>query len=255
MSPTTTTKTADAPRTPRRRTSPARPASASVVARRVACAFALILLPSAVCLGLAGCNVFGILASRTVGPPAVKPQYVLPKAPVVVLVENFRNPAAVRLDAERLGRHITAELKRYDLAPIIEPAALGPVLARPDFASMKQSEIAKAVGAAQLIYVDLRKFDVEEALGSEMIRGHAELSVRVIDAATGETKWPTDAAGGSLLTIETPYLRTGAGTGPSGGGPSANEPALREGMAKQAAQKIARLFRKWKPDEEWVNGG
>ncbi len=199
---------------------------------------------------LPGCNLIGALAYKTVGPPAVPAQYVPPKEPTLVMVENFRNPAAVRLDAERLSRYVSQELDRRDIVPIVAAAALDALRDRPDFARMTPGQIGQAAGAKQVLYVDLLKFNVEDALGSEMIRGQMELTVRFVDAASGKTLWPTDSPEGMLLSIETPYRRTGPGTGPSGGGPGATEMGLREAMSTGMAAKISRLFRKWKPDEE-----
>lgn len=207
----------------------------------------IILL--AMVLGGSGCNVVGALLYKTSGPAAIPPQYVLAKEPTLVLVENFRNPAAVRLDADRLARYVADELKRHDIAPTVDHAALERVRAQPDYAKMTQGEIARAVGAKQIIYIDLKKFEVEDAMASEMIRGNVELTIRVVDES-GKLLWPTDMPEGKLTSIETPYMRVGAGTGRTGGGPGANEIGLRESMTSQMALRIGRMFRKWKPDTE-----
>jgi hypothetical protein len=206
------------------------------------------ILHSAFCISLFGCNILGVLAYKTRGPAPVPAEYVPAKEPMLVLAENYRNPAAVRLDADRMGRHISAELERYHVAPIIAPDALDEVRARPGFATMKLGQVGAAAGAKQVLYVNLIKFNVEPAIGSEMIRGQVEMSVRVVDSASGKTLWPADEPEGKLLSLETPYLRTGAGTGPSGGGPGATEAALRDTMCRQMAERTVKLFRKWTPD-------
>jgi hypothetical protein len=216
--------------------------------RSTAAGVLLCLLPSAFCLGLTGCNLLGVLMYKTQGPAPVPAEYVPKHEPMLVLAENWKNPAQSRLDAEQLGRHVTAELQQYDIAPTIDQAVLEQLRAKPTFVSMKLSEIGKAAGASQVLYVNLLKFDVEQTLGSEMIHGSIEATVKVIDAATGQTRWPGDEPDGKLLTLQTPDLRVGGGVGPSGGGPNATEAALREAMCRDMAVRIVKLFRKWTPD-------
>jgi hypothetical protein len=195
-----------------------------------------------------GCNVLGVLVYKTRGPAPIPAEYVPKREPMLVMAENWNNPALSRLDAEELARHVTAELQQYDIVPAVEQSELEAVRTRPNFASMKLSEIGQAAGASQVLYVNILKFNVQDTIGSEMIKGQVDATVKVIDAATGKTLWPSDEPEGKLLSLETPQLRTGAGIGPTGGGPNATETAMRDTMCREMAVRIVKLFRKWSPD-------
>jgi hypothetical protein len=210
--------------------------------------YAFCILLSAFCISLPGCNILGVLVYKTRGPAPVLPEYVPHHEPMLVMAENWKNPALARLDGEQLGRHITAELQQYDIAPTVDPDALEHVRARPNFSTMKLSEIGQAAGAAQVLYVNILKFNIDETIGSEMIKGQVDVTVKVIDAATGHTLWPADEPDGKLLSLETPQMRTGAGIGPTGGGPTATEAAMRDTMCRDMAVRVVKLFRKWTPD-------
>src|SRR3712207_3208385 len=66
------------------------------------------------CALLAGCNVIGVAAYKFSGPPTV-PAKFKPAAqePMLVLVENSRNPTNLRMDADRLARSLATELKQH----------------------------------------------------------------------------------------------------------------------------------------------
>src|SRR4051812_41278453 len=82
------------------------------------CILCLILL----CSG--GCNVIGAVAGKTLGGPDVKALYLPAKAPMVVVVENWRNPAGTVAEAEQLARLVSRDLHTYDVAPLIESEAV-----------------------------------------------------------------------------------------------------------------------------------
>ena len=193
-----------------------------------------------------GCALFGALFYKVHGPTPVPAKYVPKKEPTLVLVENYRHPASVRLDAERLGRYIVEEFEGREIAPTIDPALLEELRARPDAKTMSQSAIGRALGAKQVLYVDLTSFNVEEALGSEAIKGKAEATLKLVDATTGDTLWPDAVTTGYPVALETPYVRVGEDT---------NEMRLREQMCRQLANQIGKLFRKWSPEYESTEGG
>lgn len=216
-------------------------------AARRACAG--LFLPAALCLllSLNGCNIFGAFFAKVAGPTPVEAKYKpSKKKPLVVLVENYRNPSSVRLDAERLSRHITDEISRHHIAPVIDPGEVDDLRAKPAFRTMSQSAVGRAVGAGQVLYVNVVSFDVEEALGSGMIKGRAELTVKLVDTATSRTLWPSDTTVGHPMSIETAYQRTGE---------HANEMTLREQMCRQFADQIGKLFRKYTPDYDAGDAG
>lgn len=196
--------------------------------------------PLLVLILVAGCTSAGAIAHKLVGPPPIKPQYVPPKDQrMLVLVENYTNPSATVLDTQRLALRIEEELRRHRIAPLVGADKLEAIRSDAGYAKMTIPAVARAVGAGQVLYVNVRGFTVEGTVGAEMIKGHTDMTVRVVDAA-GETRWPTDNATGHPLTIETPWLRQGQDT---------NETTLRDQMSRQAATYIVKLFRKHHPDE------
>jgi hypothetical protein len=195
--------------------------------------------PLLLLLLVSGCNVGGALAHKIIGPPPIPAQYVPSKEPTLVLVENYRNPSAAILDARRLERRVADELQRHSVAPVVDPDRLESVRATPEFSKMTIPAVGRATKAKQILYVNVRHFSIEGTVAGEMLKGRAEMSVRVVDASTGESHWPADAAG-YAIAIETPWFRQGEG---------ADEAALREQMSWRAADSIVKLFRKHGAEE------
>jgi predicted small lipoprotein YifL len=191
---------------------------------------------------LAGCGAIGAVAYKAI-PPSTPPAYKPVKDDMLVLVENFRNPSSVSLTSERLDRQIAYELVEHKVAPIINPDRLEELrlTKQKQYSSMNVAAIGKAMGARQVLYADLIDFSVETAMGSEMSKGHAELRVRVIDVATGQTRWPEDVAAGYPVKLETPFLPLKSGV---------TESTLRDQMIHTLADRTAQVFYGHFTDEE-----
>jgi hypothetical protein len=189
-----------------------------------------------------GCNVVGALAYKVSGPPAIPAKYVPAKnEPMLVLVENSRNPSSQRIDADRLAGAIKEELEKHKVAPVIDPDKLTEFRRAQGatYATQAITAVGRQVGAAQVLYIDLIDLSVEPAMGSELLQGRAEARVRVVDVQTGQTKWPQDASQGQPVGAATSYI-----SGTAGGG----EPAVRDQLIQALADKIAKLFYTWKSD-------
>jgi hypothetical protein len=170
----------------------------------------LILAP------LGGCNVVGYAAHAVSGPPTVPAAYPLGNKPTVVLAEKFDNPGNAAFDAEPMARFITDELKAHNAAPMIDPAKVdslrqsrGPAAYR----AMTIAAVGNAVGAEQVIYVNILRSELEAAEGTDTVRGSGEILVKVIDARTGATLWPTDAEAGKPVSTQTRLYRQGESAG------------------------------------------
>lgn len=186
------------------------------------------------------CSTAGVLAHKFVGPPPVPATYKPAKEPMLVLVENYRNPSASMLDSARLSMLVGEQFRRHNIAPLVAPARLEALRADPAYAEMTIPAIGRHVGAKQVLYVNVRRFGVEGTVGGEMLKGTAEMTVRVVDAATGDNRWPIDA-GGHPVAVTTPWVRLGEG---------ASEVALREQMIRSAAVAIGKIFRKYSSEFE-----
>ena len=196
------------------------------------------------CAGVAllfGCEAIGVAAYKLSPEPQVPAQYVPPKEPTLVLVENYRNPDSVSLAAEQLTRQITVELRHHDVVPLIDPDSLFEL--RNDhpekYAKMNISQIGKTLKARQVLYADLVQFTVESTLASDMVKGHAQVHVRFIDTLTGHTLWPQDVSDGASIGFDTPYLHLTDG---------ASEATVRGQLVSALAVKVGQLFYKWSSD-------
>lgn len=197
-----------------------------------------------VCLLAGGCSIVGAVGSKFTGAQKVAPQYRPPQEPMLVLVENYHNPAATRLDAQRLGLRLAEELNDRGVAPVVDPGRVESLQGRDDYGTMPIEKVGQAVGARQVLYVNLREFGSSGTVGDDAVKGRADMHVRVVDAATGRTRWPTDASRGYRVTVETPWS----------GQRRAGEVAVREQLARRAAHEIGKLFRTWSPEDETVDG-
>ena len=225
------------------RTKHSTPAAARPLAspRRAPRRIVRCLVSIAALASLAGCTPMGMLTHKLVGPPPRPAQYLPAKERMLVLVENYRNPSAAMLDAERLARRLSDELAQYNIAPLVAPDRLEAVRGQPDYAKMTIPAVGRAAGAKQVLYVNVRQYTVEGTVAGEMTKGKADMTVRVVDAKTGANRWPTDSSAGHAVTIQTPWLRREEGV---------NESTLRDQMSRQAATYIVKLFRKHSAEDD-----
>lgn len=191
-----------------------------------------------------GCNLVGAVLYKVTPELEIPPKFVLKKdAPTVVLVENYRTPDLAANDAELLARSLQAKLDEKKVAPIIKTEKIFDLRnSRPkDFAKMTVPEIAKAVGAEQVIYVDLQSGGISSMTGQSLFQGKAYVAVKVIDAKTGATLFPTESADGIGLGFE---------TNPRKGRDEGSYPAVRSELYDGMAKTIGRLFYPYKPSED-----
>jgi hypothetical protein len=206
------------------------------IACRLACAL-FILLPSSFILIQGGCTILGVAAAKLAPDPVIPPQYELAKEPTLVLVENFHNPASLRMQADSLNRALCDDLLANDAAPLVDSEDAA-ALRRKDveaYRKMPLDAIGKAVGATQVIYVDLESFEVTHALASELYSGTALARVRVV-GDNGDVLWPSDSAGGYPISVKVNPRHTAQGVA---------EDAVRQQLTSDLSMKIGRLFHKW----------
>lgn len=200
---------------------------------------AILCLLSPILLTLAGCEAAGALHYKIAGPPAVEAQYVPQQEPMLVLVENYRTTGAYS-DAETLARHLMVELAEHKVAPLVPLDDLYALRTNKggDYRKMSIAAVGRETGAKQVLYVDVKDTDVGASPGSEFMKGRINVQVRVVDVATGATRWPTEAAEGIPMGYETPLPRADENT---------TEAMIRSRMYANMANRIGRLFYKWKP--------
>jgi hypothetical protein len=205
----------------------------------------VLVAGSLACVGLAGCTMLGVAAYKLAPDPVIPPVYVLDHEPTLILVENSYNPASMRLQSETICRAVFDDLLANSVAPLVDPQDAADLRHKnpEDYRKMPLDAIGKAVGAKQVIYVDLASFDVSHALASELYTGAAVARVRVV-GDNGEVLWPTDAAGGYPVNVKVNPQHTPHGVA---------EDAIRTQLTAALSEKIGRLFHKWTADS--TDGG
>ena len=169
----------------------------------------LVALALCLLLSQTGCNVLGWASSAVAGETKRPATFAPAKRPTIVIAENFANPSLASLDEEPLARYITEELTANQVAPMIDPDQVTRLQSKnpAQFRGMTIAAVGQAVGAEQILYVNIVNVDVHFADNSDLIRGRGEIRVRFVDANTAATIWPTDSAEGFPITTETSIVR------------------------------------------------
>ncbi len=153
--------------------------------------------------GSAGCSVLGF-AVYSIFPQKVKAMYVPPKTPMLVMVENRANPGMLVAEGEQLANFIMDDLSAYNVAPLIPHEKLEELRdTRSDIDRMTISQIGKAIGARQVLYVDLQRIRIGGGDGIPN-DGRVECRVYIVDVETGTTAFPVASAEGWPVSLETP---------------------------------------------------
>jgi hypothetical protein len=204
------------------------------------------LLFSILLVSLSGCIMAGVAAHKLMGPPAVPAKYVPAREPMVVMVENYRRPSSAYTDDQLLTRYIEGYLRGHQVAPIVESANVADLRVNhpEEFKKMSVAAVGREVGAKQILYVDVIQNDVETLMAGEALRGATAVRVKVVDAETGETRWPDDMAEGYPLDQSVQFHKNQA----------RNEQDLKAGIYAQLGDRIAKLFYKWKPENDDPEG-
>ncbi len=142
---------------------------------------ASIVLCSAfpLCL-LSGCEIPGVLLHKAFGEVPVPAEYVPNKVATLVLVENYRSPDETVLDGDQIAHQIDDELKKEAELPLIDPDKLAPMREEDPtkFRSMSCQAVGRAVGAKQVIYVDLVESSVVGDVTQSVVHAHALCAYR-----------------------------------------------------------------------------
>jgi hypothetical protein len=192
-------------------------------------------------LTLAGCNIVGAVLYKVSPPPKTPARYKPVQETAVIYIENSRNRGANEIDNEQLARLLGDELRANKVVPLVADNAVNQLRDRDPaaFAKMTVPEIGRAVGAKQVIYVDLSRIFIDVDDTDQMVRGEMDASVRIIDARTGQNRWPEDAQQGWPVSFSTPFAPLASGT---------TEAGYRRKMHEAMAQRISHLFYDWQDD-------
>jgi len=196
----------------------------------------------------AACGPIGAIAYKLQPDPTQEARYKLKDRPTAILVENYENPDLAANDSELLTRDLydritKVEVDKKKLATFVPfQKVLDLRNSKPkDFPTMTMSQIGKAVGAEQIIYVDLQNGGVAPLGTGAAMQGKAHAMVKVIDVATGDTLWPTDMAEGFPVNAQ---------TNPLAGQEVTSYNAVREQLYDTMGDQIAKLFYKYTIDRD-----
>ncbi|MGD0766643.1 MAG: hypothetical protein ABSB42_00310 [Tepidisphaeraceae bacterium] len=211
------------------------------VCKTAAKSLRLVMLAGA--LGaLAACTLAGAVADKAV-TPTVNAKYVPNKKDsMLVLVESYNLSLDSGIESQHMALTLGRSLRDDKIATTIDPQNLERLRdADPDqYRKMSIAEIGRRVGARQVLYVHIWRAEIVKPPGAGQMRGHIEAIVKVVDSATGDTRWPTDASS-EAVQITTAWIPDSSGT---------TDADLRARMADQMAQDIGRLFHDYHPDED-----
>ena len=184
--------------------------------------------------------MLGVVAYKVMGPPPVKPKYVLPQEPTLVMVENAHASSVVIPEADALARVVYDDLHEHNVAPLVEPTKvhdlrdLNPIA----FSKMSIAEVARKVGARRVVYVNVTRLDIDTPAGSDLYKVGVSAGVKVVDAATAHTAWP-ESGEPEPYNYESPMQRIQPGT---------SRAALQQEILRQAGVEIARWFYEYQPE-------
>jgi len=212
-----------------------------IASKTVAKSFRLVMLAGAFC-ALAGCELAGAVTEKTVAP-TVNAKYVPNKKDsMLVLVESYNLSLDSGIESQHMALTLGRSLRDDKIATTVDQQNLerlrdaDPV----QYRKMSIAEIGRRVGARQVLYVHIWRAEIVKPPGSGQMRGHLEAVVKIVDTATGDTRWPTDASS-EAVQITTEWIPDSSGT---------TDADLRARMADQMAQDIGRLFHDYHPDDE-----
>ena len=193
-----------------------------------------------VVLLLPGCALPGAIAYKVFGPPPIPARYTPPKEPMLVMVEEAHASGGAILESEELAMAIQQQLRENDVAPLVETQQVQRLRdANPTaFRQMGISEIGRNVGAKQVLYVAIRRLDLDAPQSADVMRAQLSVELKMIDTQTAQVRWP-ESGDAETYEYETDYQRL----------TPQNPPVLiRSSAIRHAAVDIGRMFYKWKPE-------
>ena len=203
----------------------------------------LLILGSfaATAAALTGCEAVGA-ASDKLSDPTVQAKYAPKKETMLVLVESY----GLSLDSGVEAQHVTLSLRKAieeeKIAPLVDQEPLEQLKDQnPDqYTPMTIAQIGRKVGASQVLYVNIWRAEIDKPAGSGQIRGHMDAVVKIVDANSGETRWPSGAPS-DAVQITTNWFPDSEKT----------DTDVRAQMADQMAEDIGKLFHDYHPDDHY----
>src|SRR5687767_3518641 len=106
------------------------------------------------------------------------------------------------------------------------------------FSKMTITDVARKLGAKQVLYVHVNRLDVEAQPGGDVVRMRVSANIKVVDATTAQPVWPETGEPESY-DYESPLERVT---------PSMSQAGLQQQILRSAGTEIARWFYKYQPE-------
>lgn len=195
-------------------------------------------------LSLGACNIIGPVAAVVTPPPTVPAEYTLQDRPTVVFIddrENVVNPISFRrMIADKISEDL---MVKKLVTHTIRPHDAMAIASRQDSrtAVMSIDEIGRAVGAEQVLYVQMVTF--VDNFDGQTPRGMAVCRVRLIDVQNRKRLYPAEDA-------DVPYRQVEIMTGELSEDLYRSRAArmqIYEMLAQELGASVAKLFYKHEP--------
>jgi hypothetical protein len=193
-------------------------------------------------LSAGGCYAVGSILHVAFGAPAVDAKFEPPKQPTLVLVENYLDQDADAADGDVVARTVGDKLHEHAELEVVNPDKIVPLRTEQaaTFHEMSIPAVGRAVGAKQVVYVNLVESESSADPTGAAVHATATARVRVVDATTGDVLWPKGQPKGWELSAKMEYDTSD----------SPRKQEMRGELLSQLSDEISKLFYKWKPDTE-----
>jgi hypothetical protein len=168
---------------------------------------AVLVAASLLALSTVGCQYLGAILDKFDNSPTPA-EYKPTREDMLILVEDSRNPDLIGTLGDRVMSDVADDLTKHKVDQLIDSR--------------------KVI----TFHADVTSVTVTAPIGSGTAKGILTADVKIIDAQTGDTRWPQDA-GARTITVETPTLPLK--------GDGSLEP-LYDYIVDRLSQQIAELF-------------
>jgi hypothetical protein len=194
---------------------------------------------------LNGCHVIGWVGEQVV-PRTVAAQFEPKNVPTIVLVDDPKQMLPTPQMMDQIAGRVTQELvdnKVFDAENLIDPGDVTKArIDHTDFDRWSVPDIAKHVGAAQVIHLKVVAFHLGER--NEQLQPTAELRIKVWDIPSRKRVFPASSA-----TVDYATTRSQLETVDPATKTHTRKIALSRSLLTAVADKTARLFYTYKPGD------
>jgi hypothetical protein len=194
---------------------------------------ATLTLTTLLLLCAGGCQYVGAILDKF-DDPKTPAEYTPTREDMLILVEDSHNPDLIGTLGDRVMNNVAEDLTTHKINQLIDPKKVLEFRSenREQYQKMSLLAVAHVFKARQVLYADVVSFSVDAPIGSETAKGTLTARIKIVDAQTGDTRWPQDA-GARIVTVESPTLPLKAD--------GSLEP-LNDYIVDRLSQKISELF-------------